>query len=77
MPINDATVAVAEPRRLDVPDGLTEITNLPAIRQSVAAVSNGAQQIQSSVAGFNGISASPTSSSEQWRAVLPETTRTR
>ena len=77
MPVNDATVAVTEPRRLEVPDGLTEITNLPVVRQSVTAVSNDFEAIQSSVVGFTGNLASPTPNSGQWRAVVPEVTRAR
>ena len=77
MPVNDATLAVTEPRRLEVgADQWTEITNLPVVRQSIIDAPKGLQYAQSSVAPFNRGTISHRRSQVGWRAATPTIRRT-
>ena len=77
MPVNDATLAVTEPRRLEAgPDQWTEITNLPVVRQSIIDAPKGLQYAQSSVDPFNRGTISHRRSQAGWRAAAPTIRRT-
>ena len=74
MRASGTAVAVSEPRRLDLPKKLTEITDLPVILQSVAAATNRLQSVPTSNALRSTDDSTPRGT-QQWRSAAAQIRR--